>query len=106
MLKPWLKDTRGFTLVEMLIVLMIISVLLLVAIPNMTKSNKIVEQKTCEANIRLLNSQVATYKIEHGGQSPADIQTLITEGYVTDISTTCPDGTPLVLTNGKVVKES
>lgn len=32
-------NERGFTLIEMLIVLMVISVLLLIAIPNVTEKN-------------------------------------------------------------------
>ncbi|WP_152908487.1 prepilin-type N-terminal cleavage/methylation domain-containing protein, partial [Geobacillus stearothermophilus] len=42
-------NQKGFTLIEMLIVLMVISVLLLIAIPNIAKHNSMINEKGCEA---------------------------------------------------------
>ncbi|KPD01109.1 ComG operon protein 3 precursor [Geobacillus sp. BCO2] len=42
-------NQKGFTLIEMLIVMMVISVLLLIAIPNITKHNSMINSKGCEA---------------------------------------------------------
>ena len=36
-MKKYLKNEKGFTLIEMMIVLLIISVLILITIPNVTK---------------------------------------------------------------------
>lgn len=96
-----LRDEAGFTLIEMMIVLMIISILLLVAIPNMTKSNSVVKEKTCESTIHLLQSQVEAYATEHGGQMPSSLDELKSEGYVD--KTRCPDSA-LTIQGGKVVK--
>ncbi len=41
----YVKNDRAFTLIEMMIVLLIISVLVLVAIPNVTKSSKSIDEK-------------------------------------------------------------
>lgn len=49
---------QGFTLIEMMIVLLIISVLILIAIPNVTKHSKSIDEKGCAAyvnTIRLIN---------------------------------------------------
>jgi competence protein ComGC len=83
-----IKSADGFTLIEMMIVLFIISTLLLIAVPNMTKSNTIVKEKTCEATIDLLQSQVAAYEMEMGVElnSLGDLES---KGYVDTI--TCPD---------------
>jgi competence protein ComGC len=94
------KDEAGFTLVEMLIVIIIISTLLLIAVPNMSKSNEVVGKKSCDVTIKLLQSQVAAYEIEKG-TLPLDLNTLVTEEYID--SDTCPSGQELELTaEGKV----
>lgn len=41
-------NEKAFTLIEMLIVLMVISVLLLIVIPNITKHNGMINNKGCE----------------------------------------------------------
>lgn len=96
-----LKKEAGFTLIEMMIVLMIISILLLIAVPNMVKNNSLVKEKTCESTIDLLQSQVEAYAMEHNGQMPQSLDVLKEEGYVDRIK--CPD-TELVLDDGKVKK--
>ncbi|KYD29949.1 hypothetical protein B4113_1184 [Geobacillus sp. B4113_201601] len=45
---------KGFTLIEMLIVMAVISVLLLIAIPNMTKHNSMIQSKGCEAFLNII----------------------------------------------------
>ncbi|WP_342662295.1 competence type IV pilus major pilin ComGC [Tuberibacillus calidus] len=96
-----LKNQHAFTLIEMTIVLLIISVLLLIALPNMTKSNEVVKQKSCDATIRLVQSQVAAYEAEND----VTLTSLdpLQETYVDRLQ--CPDGRPLVLENGKVTVE-
>ncbi|MFD2618313.1 competence type IV pilus major pilin ComGC [Terrilactibacillus laevilacticus] len=95
-----LTSQRGFTLIEMMIVLMIISILLLIAVPNMTKSHDIVGKKSCETTVKLVQSQVAAYQMDKG-VLPSSIQDLVDGGYID--SAQCPDGKTLVLgTDGKV----
>ncbi|HET6872966.1 MAG TPA: competence type IV pilus major pilin ComGC [Sporolactobacillaceae bacterium] len=98
----WLLDQHGFTMIEMMIVLLIISILLLIAVPNMTKSNAVVKQKSCEATVKLLQSEVAQYDMENATPL-TNLNTLQTDGYVDQI--TCPDGGTLVLDNGIVKRE-
>lgn len=45
----FLRNEKAFTLIEMMIVLLIISVLILVAIPNVTKHSKSIDTKGCDA---------------------------------------------------------
>lgn len=89
-----MKTQKGFTLIEMLVVLMIISTLILITIPNIAKNNKLVEDKGCEALRELAEAQVQAYKIEYHN-FPDTIDTLVTEGYLKQ--DTCPGGEPLVL---------
>ncbi|AXF54756.1 competence type IV pilus major pilin ComGC [Salicibibacter kimchii] len=92
-----IKD-EGFTLIEMMIVLLIISILLLVAIPNMVQNSDVAQSKGCEATIDLVQAQVGSYKVAEGNY-PSDISDL--EGDYVD-SVTCPDGTSLVFDGDEV----
>ncbi|SDB83016.1 competence type IV pilus major pilin ComGC [Shouchella lonarensis] len=94
------KDERGFTLVEMLVVLMIISLLLLIALPNLSKNTDVAGEQGCQATQKLLQTQVAAYEIEHG-TLPTNLQALVDEGYVDTV--TCPNGKTLLLDGRNVV---
>ncbi|MDT8863029.1 competence type IV pilus major pilin ComGC [Alkalihalobacillus sp. MEB130] len=71
-----LKNEKGFTLIEMLIVLMIISILLLIAVPNMTTNNQAASSKGCEATVKLVQAQVYAYEFEEG-ELPENLEDLI-----------------------------
>lgn len=53
-----IKQQTGFTLIEMLIVLLIISVLILITIPNITKHFATIDKKGCTAYISMVQGQV------------------------------------------------
>lgn len=97
-----MKNQEGFTLVEMLIVLMIISTLLLITIPNIASNNNMVQEKGCDALIKLAETQAQAYRIENG-VLPTDLETLVTDNYLEQ--KTCPGGDELeILSSGKVQK--
>jgi competence protein ComGC len=90
---------KGFTLIEMLIVLMIISILLLITIPNVTKHNNVINNKGCEALIKMVQAQVKAYEMENG--TIPTIQELIDQKYIK--SNKCPNGNTLQIdSNGEV----
>ena len=60
-----MKNEKGFTLIEMLIVLLVITVLLLITIPNVTKHNSSIQEKGCEGLINMVQAQVTSYQIDH-----------------------------------------
>jgi len=100
-----LKKEEGFTLIEMLIVLLVISVLMLIAIPNVTKHSKSIDEKGCAAYVVMIQGQVEAYKMDKGGY-PAKLGDLVTEDYLpqgtSSESLECPDGTALTFAGGKV----
>ena len=55
-----LKSRRGFTLIEIMIVVLIIAVLLAIAIPNFMKARDTSRAKACVANLR----QIDTGKVQ------------------------------------------
>ena len=88
MKKIW-KNNNGFTLVEMMIVLLIISILILITIPNVTKHSASIDEKGCKAFARMLEGQIEAYKIEK--KSVPSLDDLVTEGFLKG-DKTCPNG--------------
>jgi competence protein ComGC len=89
-----MKNENGFTLIEMMIVMLIISVLLIITIPNITKNNSNINNKGCSAFKKMVEAQIQSYEMEND-HAPASIKELIDNKYLkTD---KCPDGTPVAI---------
>lgn len=99
-----MNNERGFTLVEMLIVLLIISVLILVTIPNVTKHFTSIDNKGCDAYVQMLQGQVQAFKIDH--MKTPTYEELKEEGYVLEEKAECPSGTEVTIDeNGQVIAQ-
>ncbi len=108
-MKNHLLNERAFTLIEMMIVLAIITILLLIIVPNITKNSNVANEKSCDATIKMVQGQIGVYIAEHNGEQPDSINDLkpYLEAFGDSDDIACPDGTPLTLNNdGKVVKGS
>lgn len=58
------KNRKGFTLIELMIVIAIIGVLAAIAIPNFNRARKNAKSKACLANIRTIESAVEMFNME------------------------------------------
>ena len=96
-----LKNNKGFTLVEMLVVMLIISVLLILIIPNLTDQTGNVNEKGCEALEAVVQAQADAYYLDNGKHA-ASIKTLTADGYIEDNQETCGDGISFTINDGKV----
>lgn len=83
-------NEKGFTLIEMLIVLLIITILIILIIPNLTGRSEEVHEKGCDALVSVVQAQVHLYHLENGNY-PEDLETLVTDDYITEDQTTCPN---------------
>ncbi|MGX7200879.1 competence protein ComG [Enterococcus plantarum] len=72
---------KGFTLLEMLVVLLIISVLILLFVPNLSKHKEGVDKKGNEAIVKIVETQIDLYTMEKN-QSPT-VEQLLKEEYIT-----------------------
>ena len=68
---------RGFTLVEIMIVVAIIALLAAIAIPNLLGARRTANEAAAKANIRTLATELETYASGTGdGAYPADVAAL------------------------------
>ena len=101
--KKVLADRRGFSLLEMLIVISIVGVLSAVAVPRFTNSVAMANTARIQSDLQVLNSAIVMYQAEKG-TNPAKIEDL--ETYVVDVANVKPpkgecllrDGTSLSVT--------
>lgn len=84
------NNQRGFTLIEMLIVLMIVSVLMLLIIPNLGNKGKEVKDKGCEALVSVVQTQVDSYYLENN-EYPSDMDVLVDDKYIRPNQKQCPN---------------
>ncbi|WLV26029.1 competence type IV pilus major pilin ComGC [Aciduricibacillus chroicocephali] len=97
------KGEKGFTLIEMLIVLLIIAVLILLIIPNLAGKSKEVNKKGCMALKSMVQSQVTAYELAEG-KFPANLDELVSGGYIEKDQKSCSSKQTLQYdsTTGKV----
>lgn len=99
-----MKNQKGFTLIEMMIVLLVISVLLIITVPNISKHSSNINTKGCSAYAKMVEAQVQAYKIENN--VVPTFAELADKGYLKNGEGKCPDGTQLVINSkGDVVPE-
>lgn len=72
---------KAFTLVEMLVVLLIISVLLLLFVPNLTKQKDAVDDKGKATVVKVVESQAELYRLDKNDD--ASLSKLQADGRIT-----------------------
>ena len=81
----------GFTLVEVLIVVVIMAILAATIIPQFTDSTSDAKASTTKFNLHTLRSQIELYRTQHNGEVPSATLTELTVS--TDIDGTQGTGT-------------
>lgn len=90
-----LSSRRGFTLVEILIVLAILAILLSVAMPNLLRSGKSARKNACILNLRQIDGAMEQWSVNNSisaGVIPSSAQDEEIYSYVDGGIPTCPSG--------------
>lgn len=66
-----MRNEKGFTLVEILIVVVILGILAAIVIPQFTDASTQSKVSSCQTTLQSLRSQVELYKIQHNDTPPA-----------------------------------
>lgn len=82
--RPLALMQRGFTLVELLIVVIILAILAAIVIPQFTSATADAQESALDANLAGLRSAIELYKVQHNGKYP---------GAVAATGATCTVGT-------------
>lgn len=75
------RKAKAFTLIEMLVVLLIISVLLLLFVPNLSRQKDKVKDTGGAAVVKVVESQAELYELSEGGN--ASLSVLVQDGSIT-----------------------
>ena len=95
---------KGFTLLEMVVVVIVISILFLLTVPNVSKVIGSIDNKACKAMTKVIDSAIAQFKLDYGTM-PNSITDLVSAGYLTPEQTSCSSGEALIIVDGHCVSE-
>lgn len=92
MIKMIRLNKKGFTLVEIMIVVAIIGLLAAIAIPNFVKARETAQKNACYNNMRQIESAKDQYAIENKLDTGATVTTAQVADYIKGGYPNCPAG--------------
>lgn len=96
----------GFTLVELMIVVVIIGILVAIAVPIYASSQEKARASACLANQKTINEASYKWHLEKGNAGtpyPVDVQMLVTDGYLESVPKCSGHDFSTVDSDGKTV---
>ena len=97
------KNTKGFTLVEIMIVVVIIGLLAAMAIPAFTKVRQSSQDKAVLNNARQLSAAADQYYLENGVSTVARTDLVGTQAYVKALNLVAKESYPAHFTQGETI---
>ncbi|HEY3373848.1 MAG TPA: type II secretion system protein [Candidatus Aquicultor sp.] len=74
-----IRNEKGFTLIELMVVILIIGILVAIAVPVFNSARQSAYQRTCQANLRTLDGAIQTWKASGGNAYPSTIAEATTD---------------------------
>ena len=93
-------NKKGFTLLEMILVVSVLSILFLLSVPSIQKVLATVDEKGCDALLKVVDAAIVQYRLETG-YLPDDVYDLIDRGYLSDSQIECTNGKKILIVSGE-----
>jgi len=84
-----MRRERGFTLIELMIVIAIIAILAGILVPNFLKARAQGQLAACESNLRNTATALEEFATANDGRYPSQLTQLVSENYLRSLSK-CP----------------
>jgi type II secretion system protein G len=84
------KNQKGFTLIEVLLIVVILGIIAAIAIPRLMESKAEAQKQTCRANVANINTAIDKYYFDEGTYPTALSTILAIQAYFPDGVPKCP----------------
>lgn len=95
---------KGFTLLEMIVVVLIVALLLLITVPNIQKVIGIVQDRGCESQVKIVDAAIVQYMIANES-TPVSVSELVAEGLLDEGQELCQNNKKIIIVEGQAEVE-
>lgn len=94
---------KGFTMIEMVLVMCVVVIIFLLTLPNIQNTMGIVNKKGCDAQLKIIDGAILQYELEYDS-IPGSISDLVEANIITQRQGKCSDGSDISIVDGQATQ--